>query len=148
MIDNTKKWVRMARCEDIPLREGRSIRAGEGEIAIFNLGDRFLAVSNRCPHRGGPLSEGIVSGGMVVCPLHAWKVGLETGEVARPANTLACVETFRVRVEGGVILVELPAESTPRMESAVICLERGGLSPASKKSRAGIDDSDITNIRA
>jgi nitrite reductase (NADH) small subunit len=57
------------------------VRFGDREIAIFNLGDRFLAVDNRCPHKGGPLSDGIVSGATVVCPLHAWKVNLETGSV-------------------------------------------------------------------
>jgi nitrite reductase (NADH) small subunit len=148
MSGNTKKWVRIARCEDIPPREGRSIRVGDGEIAIFNLGDRFLAVSNRCPHKGGPLSEGIVSGNTVVCPLHAWRVSLETGEVARPADTLACVETFRVRVDGGVILVELPTAPTSTKESPVVCLERAGLPSVPKKSLVGTDDSDISNIRA
>ena len=68
------RWIRTARCEDIPLREARSVRLGGRDIAIFNLGDRFLAVENRCPHKGGPLAEGIVSGATVVCPLHAWKV--------------------------------------------------------------------------
>ncbi|MGH9678947.1 MAG: Rieske 2Fe-2S domain-containing protein, partial [Candidatus Acidiferrales bacterium] len=92
-MSDKQRWVRAARCEDIPVREGRSLRFGERDIAIFNLGGRFLAISNRCPHKDGPLSEGIVSGDTVVCPLHSWKVGLETGEVARPANTLACVET-------------------------------------------------------
>jgi nitrite reductase (NADH) small subunit len=108
---NTQKWVRAARCEDIPLREGRSVRLGSREIAIFNLGERFLAVANQCPHRSGPLADGIVSGGMVVCPLHAWKVDLETGEVVRPADTAACVESFRACVEAGSVLVQIPVES-------------------------------------
>ena len=55
------------------------MKVGNREIAIFNLGDRFLAVDNRCPHKGGPLADGIVSGTTVVCPLHAWKMSLETG---------------------------------------------------------------------
>jgi nitrite reductase (NADH) small subunit len=123
-LSDTHRWIRTARCEDIPLREGRSVRFGEREIAIFNLGDRFLAISNRCPHKGGPLAEGIVSGNMVICPLHAWKVGLETGGVARPADTLACVETFRVRVEEGLILIELPAESAD-----ILCEEHSRATP-------------------
>ena len=148
MSGDSKKWARMARCEDIPLREGRCLRAGDGEIAIFNLGDRFLAVSNRCPHKGGPLSEGIVSGDAVVCPLHSWKVNLETGDVERPADTLACAESFPVRVEGGVISVELPIKSTARKESPMVCLEHGSLSAAPNKSLLEINDSDISNIRA
>ena len=59
---------------------------------IFNLGDRFLATDNRCPHKGGPLCDGIVAGDSVVCPLHAWKVRLDTGTVERPASKDACVD--------------------------------------------------------
>ncbi len=105
-----RKWIRAARCEDIPLREGRAVRMGDRDIAIFNLGERFLAVANRCPHRSGPLADGIVSGGMVVCPLHAWKVDLESGQVARPADAAACVQTFRARMEAGNVFVELPID--------------------------------------
>lgn len=108
---STRKWIRATRCEDIPLREGRAVCLGSREIAIFNLGDRFLAVANQCPHRNGPLADGIVSGGMVVCPLHAWKVDLETGQVARPSDSASCVETFRARMEAGGVLVELPIDS-------------------------------------
>lgn len=115
-MSETRKWIQVARCEDIPLREGRSVKLGAQEIAIFNLGDRFLAVSNRCPHRNGPLSEGIVSGLTVVCPLHAWKVDLETGAVARPSETGACVEKFRARVENGIVLVEVPVKASSEKE--------------------------------
>ncbi len=119
---STRKWIRAARCEDIPLREGRAVRLGSREIALFNLGDRFLAVANQCPHRGGPLADGIVSGCTVVCPLHAWKVDLESGQVARPADEPACVETFRARAEAGDVLVEVAVVSTalgPTDECAV-----------------------------
>lgn len=102
------RWVRITACENIPPREGRTATIGNREIAIFNLGDRFLALDNRCPHRGGPLGDGIVAGDSVVCPLHAWKVSLETGVVQRPAGTAACVRTYPTRVEGGIVLVELP----------------------------------------
>jgi nitrite reductase (NADH) small subunit len=79
------------------------------EIALFNLGDRFLATVNRCPHQGGPLCDGIVTATSVVCPLHAWKVNLETGAVERPAaGREHCVETFPTRVEDGIILIGLP----------------------------------------
>lgn len=120
-MSETRKWIRTARCEDIPLREGRSVKLGTREIAIFNLGDRFLAVASHCPHRNGPLAEGIISGHSVVCPLHAWKVDLETGAVARPADSLACVEKFQVRVENGIVLVELPVESGASRESRGHC---------------------------
>jgi nitrite reductase (NADH) small subunit len=100
--------VRITTCESIPLREGRSVEVGGRSIAIFNLGDRFLAVDNHCPHKGGPLAEGIVSGTTVVCPLHAWKVDVETGTVKNSASPVPCIETFPTRVEAGVILLELP----------------------------------------
>ena len=100
-------WVRIAFCRDIPLREGRAVKVGNREIAIFNLGDRFLAVENRCPHKGGPLADGIVSGSTVVCPLHAWKMSLETGKGVNGPSASSCVETFRTRVEGGIVLLEL-----------------------------------------
>lgn len=105
-------WIRVTPLQSIPLREGRAINLGGHEIAIFNLGDRALAIENRCPHRGGPLSEGMLSGGMVVCPLHAWKVCLSTGSVTKPSETAACVSTFKTCLEDGMIYVALP-EQTP-----------------------------------
>jgi nitrite reductase (NADH) small subunit len=102
-------WVRVTKAENIPEREGRAARIGTREIAIFNLGDRFLATDNRCPHQGGPLCDGIVTGSSVVCPLHAWKVNLASGSVERPATAKDhCVATYPVRVEDGVVVVEMP----------------------------------------
>lgn len=107
------KWIRIARSQDIPIREGRQVRVGEREIAIFNLGnDRFLAVESRCPHKDGPLADGIVSGQTVVCPLHAWKFNLETGEGASSASAGRCVETFTTKVEQGIVLVEIGCIAT------------------------------------
>ena len=103
------RWIQITPCGNIPLREGRAVMVGDRTIAIFNLGDRFLAVDNRCPHQGGPLCDGIVAGDAVVCPLHAWKVSLETGAVQRPAGAATCVPTYATRVEAGIVLVELPA---------------------------------------
>jgi nitrite reductase (NADH) small subunit len=99
-------WVRVTTVENIPLREGRAVRVGPDEIAIFNLGDRFVACENSCPHRGGPLADGIVSGSSVVCPLHAYKICLDSGNVIKP-EVCVRVDTFPVRVENGVILVAL-----------------------------------------
>jgi nitrite reductase (NADH) small subunit len=125
-MSDTHRWIRIAQCEDIPLREGRSVRLAGRDIAIFNLGDRFLAVENRCPHKGGPLAEGIVSGATAVCPLHARKVSLETGELLNSPAAPQCVETFRARVEDGVVLIELPIKFAAKREIAGICFEEGG----------------------
>ena len=102
----SRNWIRITECENIPVREGRVVRIGSQEIAVFNLGDRFLAVENRCPHRGGPLADGILSDESVVCPLHGWKIGLRKGNVERPPETQQCVRTFATRVEAGTLLLE------------------------------------------
>jgi nitrite reductase (NADH) small subunit len=125
-MSDTHRWIQTARCEDIPLREARSVRLGGRDIAIFNLGDRFLAVDNRCPHKGGPLSEGIVSGATVVCPLHAWKVNLETGSVLNTPDSPQCIEAFRTRVEDGVVLLELPIEPAAAEKMPGVCIEGSG----------------------
>lgn len=102
-------WIRVTSTENIPLREGRAVRIGDQEIAVFNLGDRFMACDNACPHRGGPLADGIVSGTSVVCPLHAYRVCLETGKVTKP-DLCVRVDTYPVRVEDGVVLIAMPEE--------------------------------------
>ena len=101
-------WIRVTARDSVPPREGRAARIGDREIALFNLGERFLAVENRCPHRGGPLADGILAGNAVVCPLHAWKVCLDDGGVQRPADASACVRTYPTRVEEGIVWVEVP----------------------------------------
>ena len=109
----TDRWIRVTTCDNVPLREGRAVVIGDREIALFNLGDRFLATENRCPHQGGPLCDGIVTGTSVVCPLHAWKINLAHGSVERPANAKEhCVRTYATRVEDGIVLVALPLERT------------------------------------
>ena len=105
---NEPCWVRVTASDSVPPREGRAVIVGGHEIALFNLGDRFFATDNRCPHRGGPLCDGIVTGSAVVCPLHAWKINLETGAVERPASAAACIRAYPTRVEDGVVLVALP----------------------------------------
>ena len=103
-------WTRITAAENIPVREGRPVRIGEVEVAIFNLNDRFLTIENRCPHQGGPLCYGIVSGATVVCPLHGWKFDLETGSPVK-ASLPTCLTTFPTRVEDGIILVDVTAGS-------------------------------------
>jgi nitrite reductase (NADH) small subunit len=110
-------WVRITACENIPVREGRVTVVRGRQIAIFNLGDRFLAIDNRCPHRGGPLAEGIISGTTVVCPLHAWKIDLQTGVVASPSSHLPCLATFPARVADGFVEIEIPLTDTEQEPS-------------------------------
>ena len=99
-------WIRVTEIENIPLREGRAVQIGDREIAIFNLGGTFVATDNACPHRGGPLADGIVSGTHVVCPLHAYRVCLESGNVTKP-EVCVKVDTYEVRIENGVVMVDV-----------------------------------------
>ena len=114
------RWIRVTGVENIPAREGRSVRIGDREIAIFNLGDGILATDNRCPHEGGPLCDGIVTGTSVVCPLHAWKVSLASGRVERPGASERCVRTYPARLDRGIVLVAVPAMA---LETRLECAE-------------------------
>ena len=109
-MNHEMKWLRITHSDNIPLRQGRSLQVAGHDVAIFNLGDRMLAIDNRCPHNQGPLCDGIVSGTTVVCPLHAWKVDLESGAVQRPQDGHACVKTFRTEVVDGIVLLEVPVQ--------------------------------------
>ena len=101
-------WIRITPAEDIPVREGRTVRLGSTALAIFNTGETFLAVENKCPHGGGPLADGIVSGNTVSCPLHNWRICLESGDVQRPCDTAATsVRTFRTKVENGIVMLDV-----------------------------------------
>lgn len=107
------RWIRVTAVENLPLREGRAVRLGDAEIAFFNLGDRVLATDNRCPHEGGPLCDGIVTGDSVVCPLHAWKVNLANGCVERPSHGKDhCVRTYETRIDDGIVTIGLPVTAT------------------------------------
>jgi nitrite reductase (NADH) small subunit len=99
-------WIRITAAENIPAREGRTLQLGPLQIAIFNTGDRFLAVEDRCPHGGGPLSDGIVGGTTVTCPLHNWRICLQSGNVSRPCESGApAVQTFPVQVVDGIVML-------------------------------------------
>ena len=101
-------WIRITPAESIPAREGRALEIGPLSLAIFNTGDRYLAVENRCPHAGGPLADGIVGGTTVTCPLHNWKICLESGQLERPCSSESHgVRTFATKVEDGIVLLDL-----------------------------------------
>jgi nitrite reductase (NADH) small subunit len=102
-------WLWLAPVDSVPLREGRAVSVGGRDIAIFNLGDRFVATDNRCPHRGGPLADGIIAGESVVCPLHGWKISFASGGVEGRGCEGPCVETYPTRVDNGVIVIGVPA---------------------------------------
>ena len=89
----------------IPLGEGRAFVVDTTTIAVFRQRDgRLFATNNACPHRGGPLADGIVGGGKVICPFHAWKIDLETG---RCLGEDMIVHMYPVREVSGRIVLEL-----------------------------------------
>ncbi len=101
-------WIRITPAENIPLREGRAVQVGALSLALINTGERFLAVENRCPHLGGPLADGIIGGTTVTCPLHNWRVCLESGKVTKPCDGVEHqVRTFEVKVEDGIVMLAL-----------------------------------------
>lgn len=110
-------WTPITRTENVPLREGRAVTVGDSEIAIFHLENRYLTVGNKCPHKGGPLCDGIVSGATVVCPLHGRRFDLETGMAVR-ASEPSAVATFPTRVEDGIIFVDLSGARKSQEEAA------------------------------
>ncbi|OXS62460.1 nitrite reductase (NAD(P)H) small subunit [Cohnella sp. CIP 111063] len=84
--------------DDIDVKGSRTLRIQDKDIALFRLSDgEVLAVENRCPHKGGTLSEGMVCGKVVHCPLHDWKVDLRSGKVQEPDE--GCVDTYEVEVD-------------------------------------------------
>ncbi len=101
-------WTDIAALEDIPVRGARIVKTHAGCIAVFRTDDdEVFATSDRCPHKGGPLSEGIVHGKSVTCPLHNWVFSLETGE-AQGADE-GQIATYPARVENGRVLMDLSA---------------------------------------
>ncbi len=106
------KWLRVTQVENIPVRQGRSVRLGSLELAIFNLGGAFRAVESRCPHKQGPLADGIVAGDDIICPLHNWRISLDSGFVKQPAeHSGTCLKSFPCRVEQGVVMVAIPEDA-------------------------------------
>jgi nitrite reductase (NADH) small subunit len=103
-------WTKITTTGNIPLREGRTVKLGRREIAIFHLPERFLAVDNLCPHNQGPLADGIVKGTTVVCPLHGWNICLESGRACKP-DVPVSVRTYPTRVTGDVIEIDLSASA-------------------------------------
>ncbi len=98
-------WIDIAPLEDIPKRGARMVKTALGCVAVFRTAeDEVFALDNACPHKAGPLAEGIVHGTSVTCPLHNWVISLETGKAQ--GNDEGQVATYPARVEQGRILLE------------------------------------------
>lgn len=99
-------WINVGRLDDIPRQGARVVAAPGGNIALFRtVDDEVFALRDQCPHKGGPLSQGIVHGKKVACPLHDWKIHLDTGLAVAPDE--GCAARFPVRVVNGRVELSL-----------------------------------------
>ena len=99
-------WIKVAALEDIPRLGARVVQSAHGDIAVFrNDEDEVFALLDKCPHRGGPLSQGLVYGRFVACPLHNWQISLVDGEAFAPDK--GCTGTFAVKVEDGQVFLQV-----------------------------------------
>jgi nitrite reductase (NADH) small subunit len=111
-------WKAICRVDDIPQLGARRVRrpAG-GDVAVFRTADdRVFALLDRCPHKGGPLSQGIVFGEHVACPLHNWAISLVDGEARAP--DVGCATRFAVRVDNGEVSLLAGELATLALEGA------------------------------
>lgn len=99
-------WQKVCALDAIPQLGARVVKSAHGNIAVFrNAVDEVFALLDKCPHRGGPLSQGIVFGRKVACPLHGWNIGLDDGNAVAP--DVGCARSFPVKVENGLVLLEV-----------------------------------------
>ena len=102
MID----WIEVGRIDEIPRLGARVVETPLGDVAVFKTAkDDVFALRDECPHKAGPLSQGIVHGNSVTCPLHNWVLGLEDGQAKGPDE--GCTNVYPVKVESGTVFLSL-----------------------------------------
>ena len=100
------EWKKVVELENIPVLGARVVKTPDMDIAVFRSNDnQVFAVRDACPHKQGPLSQGIMHGFSVTCPLHNWKINLKSGEALAPDE--GCVNVFPVKVEDGIVYLQL-----------------------------------------
>ena len=102
---SANEWTLICQLTDIPVLGSRRVTREQGmDVAVFrNSQDEVFALLDRCPHKGGPLSQGIVFGTSVACPLHNWTIGLCDGQASAPDE--GCTPKFSVKLEGGQVFL-------------------------------------------
>ncbi len=101
-------WMKVCALDEIPKLGARVVQHGGIDIAVFrNAEDEVFAVEDRCPHKGGPLSQGIVHGRKVTCPLHGWNIELDSGCAVAPDE--GCAREFPIKIEGSRVWLDLSA---------------------------------------
>ena len=123
------EWTSICRVDDIPVLGSRRVARAQGlDVAVFrNDANEVFALLDRCPHKGGPLSQGIVFGTSVACPLHNWTIGLCTGQAAAPDE--GCTPKFQVKVENNVVHLNQSELATHALD-AVAPVAGPGCKPA------------------
>jgi nitrite reductase/ring-hydroxylating ferredoxin subunit len=99
------EWINATKASELKPGNATVIAAGDREIALFNVDGKFHAIDNRCPHRDGPLADGVLDGNVVVCPWHGWRFDVTTG--VSPVMKSVSVEKFEVAVEGDGVKVKV-----------------------------------------
>jgi nitrite reductase (NADH) small subunit len=109
-------WKPICRVDDIPVLGSRRVKRAVGaDVAVFrNAEDKVFALLDRCPHKGGPLSQGIVFGESVACPLHNWTIGLDDGCARAPDE--GCTPRFAIKVEAGCVHLDARELETLALE--------------------------------
>jgi nitrite reductase (NADH) small subunit len=125
------EWKAVCRVEDIPVLGSRCVARPTGvDVAVFrNDQDQVFALLDRCPHKGGPLSQGIVFGTSVACPLHNWTIGMDDGCAKSPDE--GCTPRFAVKVEAGVVHLD-----AKELASHAVDLPRPVAGPVTRKDTA------------
>ncbi|AZC17341.1 MULTISPECIES: nitrite reductase small subunit NirD [Pseudomonas] len=99
-------WLDICALEDINILGSRIIKGPRGDIAIFRTSDdQVFALDDRCPHKGGPLSQGLIHGKRVACPLHNWQIDLQSGQAQAP--DVGCAHQHAARVASGRVQLAL-----------------------------------------
>ncbi len=113
------RWIDICDLADIPRLGSRVVDAAGGRIAIFRADkDQLFALDDRCPHKGGPLSQGIVHGTSVACPLHNWQIALDSGEAKAPDK--GCTRHHKVKREGTRIWLWLTTPAPARAHLQIV----------------------------
>jgi nitrite reductase (NADH) small subunit len=125
------EWTPICKLEDIPVLGSRRVARAQGlDVAVFrNSENQVFALLDRCPHKGGPLSQGIVFGTSVACPLHNWTIGLCDGQAAAPDE--GCTPKFSVKLDGDQVFLK-----TQELQGHATDLTRPVAGPVSRRAVA------------
>jgi len=109
----SEDWIEVGALSEIPKLGARVVSRDTGDIAVFRTADdEIFALRDSCPHKGGPLSQGIVHGKRVSCPLHDWKIKLDSGDAVAPDE--GCAASYPTKMEGETVFLSLtPNEGCP-----------------------------------